>query len=91
VSPKPWFGTRPPFRGSGPDAGSRRRRAAVGNACGGGRYWLPPLLDRELFSGDPEVSGAQISPDGKFIAFLKPLDEIRNIWVKNTDEPFDTR
>jgi len=31
---------------------------------------LPPLIDRELFFGDPEISGAQLSPDGKFITFL---------------------
>jgi dipeptidyl aminopeptidase/acylaminoacyl peptidase len=49
----------------------------------------PPLIDRELFFGDPEISGAQISPDGKFIAFIKPLKGTRNIWVKRTDEPFD--
>lgn len=33
----------------------------------------PPIIDRELFFGDPEISGAQISPDGKFIAFVKPF------------------
>src|SRR5688572_19088092 len=49
----------------------------------------PPLIDRELFFGDPEISGAQISPDGKFIAFIKPLKGKRNIWVKRTEEPFD--
>lgn len=49
----------------------------------------PPLLDRELYFGNPEIAGAQISPDGQFIAFIKPLDEVRNIWVKRTDEPFD--
>jgi len=48
-----------------------------------------PLLDRELFLGDPEISGAQISPDGKYIAFQKPLDGVRNVWVKRTEEPFD--
>ncbi len=48
-----------------------------------------PLLDRELFFGDPEISGAQISPDGKFIAFIKPLKGTRNVWVKKTSEPFD--
>ncbi len=48
----------------------------------------PPLIDRELFFGDPEISGAQISPDGKFIAFLKPFKGTRNIWVKRTEEPF---
>src|SRR5438132_11546345 len=49
----------------------------------------PPIIDRELFFGDPEISGAQISPDGKFIAFIKPLKGTRNVWVKRTEEPFD--
>lgn len=50
---------------------------------------LPPLIDRELFFGDPEISGAQISPDGKFISFIKPFKGTRNVWVKSTEEPFD--
>ena len=50
---------------------------------------LPPIIDRELFFGDPELAGAQISPDGKFIAFIKPFKGIRNIWVKRTEDPFD--
>ena len=33
---------------------------------------LPPLIDRQLFFGDPEISGAQLSPDGKWISFRKP-------------------
>ena len=49
---------------------------------------LPPLIDRELFFGDPEIAGAQISPDGAFIAFVKPHKGVRNIWVKKTAEPF---
>jgi dipeptidyl aminopeptidase/acylaminoacyl peptidase len=49
----------------------------------------PPVIDRELFFGDPEISGAQISPDGKFIAFIEPLRGTRNVWVKRTEDPFD--
>ena len=49
-----------------------------------------PIIDRELFFGDPEISGAQISPDGKFIAFIKPLKGTRNVWVKRTADPFDS-
>lgn len=49
---------------------------------------LPPIIDRELFFGDPEVTGAQISPDGQYIAFIKPWNKTRNIWVKKTGEPF---
>jgi dipeptidyl aminopeptidase/acylaminoacyl peptidase len=50
---------------------------------------LPPLIDREIFFGDPEISGAQISPDGKYISFLKPFNNVRNVWVKKFDEPFE--
>ncbi len=49
---------------------------------------LPPLIDRQLFFGDPEISGAQISPDGQFISFIKPFKGTRNVWVKRTSEPF---
>jgi hypothetical protein len=38
---------------------------------------MPPLVDRELFFGNPEIAGAQISPDGKYIAFIKPLNDVR--------------
>jgi dipeptidyl aminopeptidase/acylaminoacyl peptidase len=50
----------------------------------------PPLIDRELFFGDPEISGAQISPDGNFIAFIKPFKGTRNVWVKRTEASFDS-
>jgi len=50
---------------------------------------LPPLIDREIFFGDPELAGATISPDGEHIAFLKPFQGVRNVWVKRTEEPFN--
>ena len=49
----------------------------------------PALIDREIFFGNPEYAGAQLSPDGKYISFVKPLDDVRNVWVKGFDEPFD--
>ncbi|HWW74853.1 MAG TPA: hypothetical protein VNZ44_05610, partial [Pyrinomonadaceae bacterium] len=49
---------------------------------------LPPLIDREIFLGNPEIAGAQLSPDGKFIAFRKPYKDTLNVWVKRVDEPF---
>ena len=48
-----------------------------------------PILDRELFFGNPEISGGQLSPDGKYISFLKEYEGIMNIWVKTFDESFD--
>lgn len=50
---------------------------------------LPPLVDREIFFGNPEYAGAQISPDGNFISFIKPYKGTMNIWVKGIKEPFD--
>ncbi len=43
---------------------------------------VAPLLDRELFFGAPEISRAQLSPDGRYIAFLSPYNGVSNIWVK---------
>ncbi len=51
---------------------------------------LPPLIDREIFFGDPEISGGQLSPDGKYMSFIKPYNGTRNIWVKKTDAAFQT-
>ncbi len=49
----------------------------------------PPLIDREIFFGDPEISGAKISPDGKYITFVKPYNNVRNIWIKERSTGFD--
>ena len=51
---------------------------------------LPPLIDREVFFGDPEIAGAQLSPDGKMMSFIKPYNDVRNIWVKPVDAPFES-
>ncbi len=50
---------------------------------------LPPLIDRETFFGDPEIAGGKISPDGKYITFLKQFKGKLNIWIKGVDEPFE--
>ncbi|MFO7889941.1 MAG: S9 family peptidase, partial [bacterium] len=50
---------------------------------------LPPLIDRDLFFGDPQIAGAQLSPDGQFITFLKPYKEVRNIYVKTREQAFE--
>jgi dipeptidyl aminopeptidase/acylaminoacyl peptidase len=49
---------------------------------------LPPLIDREIIFGNPEIAFAQISPNGQFLAFLKPWKDTRNIYVKGVNEPF---
>ncbi|MDJ0688171.1 MAG: S9 family peptidase [Xenococcaceae cyanobacterium MO_188.B32] len=53
------------------------------------RQAIPSLIERKLFFGNPEISGAQLSPNGKYLAFRKPLNGIINIWVKGIDEPMN--
>jgi len=48
----------------------------------------PPLIDRDIIFGDPEIAGAQLSPDGRYMAFLRPWKDTRNIYVKSVNEPF---
>ncbi len=48
---------------------------------------LPPLIDRELLFATPEITGAQLSPDGKYMAFVKPWKGTPNIWIKKTGDP----
>lgn len=50
---------------------------------------LPPLINREIFFGNPQIAGAKLSPDGKFLAFEKPLNGVMNVWVKRIEEPFE--
>lgn len=50
---------------------------------------LPPLIDRNLFFGNPQISSAHISPSGDFVAFRKPYKDVMNIWVKAKGASFD--
>jgi len=49
----------------------------------------PPLIDRDLFFGNAEISDGQLSPDGHYISFMKAYNGIENVWVKRFDEPFE--
>ena len=48
----------------------------------------PPIIDRAAFFGEVQIAGAQVSPDGQYLSFLKPYKGTRNIWVKKQSEPF---
>ena len=39
------------------------------------------LVPRETFFGDPDVAGAQLSFDGASLAYIAPVDGVRNLWV----------
>jgi hypothetical protein len=39
------------------------------------------LIPRSVIFGNPEKTGAQISPDGARLSFLAPVDGVLNVWV----------
>ena len=47
-----------------------------------------PIIDRDIFFGNPEIASGQLSPDGNWISFQKEYNGILNVWVKKFDEPF---
>ena len=40
--------------------------------------------DRDLSFGDPEISGAQLSPDASSFTFIRPYQGFDNIWIKSS-------
>ncbi|NBQ64826.1 MAG: hypothetical protein EBT95_04670, partial [Verrucomicrobia bacterium] len=38
-----------------------------------------PLIDRELFFGNPALASPQVSPDGRWVAFLRERNGILNL------------
>ena len=43
---------------------------------------LVPLIPREMLFGNPSKASPQVSPDGKTIAYLAPVNNVLNVWVK---------
>lgn len=47
------------------------------------RVWAEALLiPRELLFGNPEKASPQISPDGRRLAYLAPVEGVLNVWLK---------
>jgi dipeptidyl aminopeptidase/acylaminoacyl peptidase len=42
---------------------------------------LPKIIPLEVLLGNPEKAGPQISPDGKRMAYIAPVDGVLNVWV----------
>ena len=43
---------------------------------------LPELIPRELLFGNPVRTEARLSPDGRFLAYLAPVDDVLNVWIR---------
>ena len=50
-----------------------------------------PLIPRRLLFADPARSVVRISPDGRHVAFLAPLEGVLNLWVVAIDDVANPR
>jgi dipeptidyl aminopeptidase/acylaminoacyl peptidase len=62
--------------------------ASIATASGDKAGVPAPLIDRDIIFGNPEIAAAELSPDGRYIALLKPWKDTRNVYVKAVGDPF---
>ena len=49
-----------------------------------------PLVPREVLFGNPEKVSPRISPDGRRLAYIAPVDGVLNVWVGDVDAGEDS-
>jgi dipeptidyl aminopeptidase/acylaminoacyl peptidase len=49
------------------------------------------LIPRRLLFDNPDRADPQISPDGKYLSYLAPVDRVMNVWVAPIDKPNEAR
>ena len=49
-----------------------------------------PLIPRETLFGNPVKTSPQISPHGKMLAYLAPVDNVLNVWIKTIGKDDDS-
>ncbi|MCU0523397.1 MAG: S9 family peptidase [Elainella sp. Prado103] len=48
---------------------------------------LPPLIPRDTLFGNPERARPQLSPDGKYLAFIAPdANNVLQVWLRHLEE-----
>ncbi|PPT54630.1 S9 family peptidase [Xanthomonas arboricola] len=51
----------------------------------------PELITRDALFGNPERANVSISPDGKYLSWVAPLEGVLNVWVAPVDAPDQAR
>lgn len=51
---------------------------------------LPPLISREVLFGNPERTSPQLSPDGKYLAYIAPdQNNVLQVWLRTVGQEDD--
>ncbi|MEW6250142.1 MAG: S9 family peptidase [Planctomycetota bacterium] len=67
--------------------GQSSGRPATRPAGGGTAPGPIALIPRDVLFGNPDRAQVRISPDGRQLAFIAPLDGVMNVWVAPADDP----
>lgn len=51
----------------------------------------PELISRDALFGNPERTNVQISPDGRHLSWVAPVDGVMNVWVAPAADPGQAR
>jgi dipeptidyl aminopeptidase/acylaminoacyl peptidase len=63
-------------------------KPAENNSC----TTLPPIISRDILFGNPEKARAQISHDGKYLAYLAPDEkDVLQVWVRTIGKEDDRK
>ncbi|WP_263359858.1 S9 family peptidase [Acidicapsa ligni] len=46
-----------------------------------------PLIPRSILFGNPEIDSVRLSPDGKMLVYLAPVEGKLGVWVRAIEEP----
>ena len=76
---------------SGHAAHAQATGAKTENAKPGAAASNVPLIPRSVLFGNPDRSQGRVSPDGKKIAFLAPVNGVMNVWVGPADKIADAK
>jgi dipeptidyl aminopeptidase/acylaminoacyl peptidase len=49
------------------------------------------LISRDALFGNPERANVQISPDGKYLSWVAPVDGVLNVWIAPASDPSKAR
>jgi dipeptidyl aminopeptidase/acylaminoacyl peptidase len=69
-----------------PAATGAKAKTADGSSPAAERVDDLPLIPREVLFGNPQRAQARLSPDGKWLSFLAPVEGVLNVWVGPVDD-----
>jgi dipeptidyl aminopeptidase/acylaminoacyl peptidase len=66
-----------------PAGSAQKQTAAAGPESG--------LIPRKILFGNPDKASPRLSPDGKYLSYLAPVNGVLNIWAGPSDKPEDAK